>query len=287
MKAKKFLAGACASFMLATVAVPVVSAADTVKVTVGNAKAEAGGSFSVTVDLADIPAAGINGCDFGIEYDASALTITSVKAGALAKEDSAALDGVSALEVGIDEGLVSVIYGLGTTDTSNYMTGSGTFITLEGTVNNSAAAGKYDLDIVAVDRLQTPSGSAANADIIFGNLAEDNLTYTVYTPTITNGYVEVTSDVTEPTESEPTTEPTKPSLPIDDVEPTLLGDVDCNGAVAVGDVIALAKYLTNSEINPLSAEALANADVSGDNKVNTADLSSLVEFNLGSITSFK
>jgi hypothetical protein len=271
MKAKKFLAGACATFMMAMSTATAVSAAESVKVTVGNAKAEAGGKFSVTVDLADIPAAGINGCDFGVKFDSSVLTITNVKAGALAKSDTASLEGVNALETNIESGLVSIIYGLGTTESSNYMTGSGTFVTLEGTVSNTAAAGKYDLKLVAVDRLADPDGSAENSEIIFGNLAADNTTYTVYTPTIVNGYVEVTSSSTSSEDTKPIGTATK------------LGDVDCNTEVAIGDVIALGKYLVNKSLYPLSDEGVANANVVSDSSIDSLDSSKLLEFITGQI----
>lgn len=289
MKAKKILAGACASIMLAAVAAPVVSAADTVKVTVGNDKVGAGEKFSVSVDLSDIPAAGINACDFGIEYDSSVLTITSVKAGALAKEDTETLEGVSALETGIDAGFVSVIYGLGTTDASSYMTGSGTFITLEGTVSNTAKAGKYDLTIVPVDRLADPDGTTANADIIFGNLSADNTSYTVYDPTITNGYVEVTSGenpTEETTEEEETTAPTEATT-MDLPPATLLGDVNEDGAVSIADVIRLSCYLANAEVNPIGAQGLANADVNHNGGPDSVDVSMITEYNLRSIDSFE
>lgn len=276
MKAKKILAGACASLMLAMATVPVVSAADAVKVTIGNTTAKAGDKFSVTIDLADIPTAGINACDFGVKFDSTALTITGVTAGTLAKDDAAALDGVSALETNIETGLVSIIYGLGATEASNYMTGSGTFVTLEGTVSNKAAAGKYDLELVAVDRLADPSGTATNNEIIFGNLATDNVTCTVYTPTVVNGYVEVTSA------TQPTAEPTEaPSIG----EASLLGDVDLNGDPgALSDLVVLSKYFVNGTLYPLNAEQLANADVKTDKVVDTLDVSTLIEIVAGSIS---
>lgn len=269
--------------MLAMTTATAVSAADAVKVTIGNTTAEAGGKFSVTIDLADIPAAGINACDFGVKYDASALTITAVTAGALAKNDSAALEGVTALETNIEAGLASIIYGLGSTEASNYMKDAGTFVTLEGTVSSTAAAGKYDLELVAVDRLADPSGTATNNEIIFGNLAADNTTYTVYTPTIVNGYVEVTSGDTDESEpsTEPTTAPTTPSQSIG--EPTLLGDVDLNKEVGIGDVTTLGKYILNASLYPLSDVALANANVLADSTVNTLDSSKLIEFITGQI----
>jgi hypothetical protein len=203
MKAKKILAGVCASVMLAATAIPVVSAADSVKVTVGNTKAKAGENFSVTVDLADIPAAGINGCDFGIKFDSSVISITGVEKGALAKDDTDALDGVKSLETNVENGFVSIVYGVsGTT-----VTGSGTFVTLTGKVNASATAGtKADLKVVAIDRTAKPAGSETNADIIFGYLKDDNKTFVNYDPTITNGWVEVEGEA--PTQA-PTEAPTQ------------------------------------------------------------------------------
>lgn len=286
MKAKKILAGACASLMLAITAAPVVSAADAVTVTVGNTTAEAGGKFSVTLDLADVPAAGINACDFGIKFDSKAITVTNVKAGDLAKEDTATLEGVKALETNIETGLVSVIYGLGATDASNYITKAGTFLTIEGTVSADAAAGKYDLEVVAIDRLADPSGTATNADIIFGNYDSASGACTMYTPTITDGYVEVVSDSTKETVNTEETQPTtaEATVPSDLPAVTKRGDVTCNDLVNLDDVVALAKYVLNPELNPITPQGLANGDVTDDGKVNSGDLSKLVEYNLQSIT---
>jgi len=277
MKAKKLLAGVCASIMLAATAAPVVSAADSVKVTVGNAKVKAGEEFSVTVDLADIPAAGINGCDFGIEYDSSIINITGVTAGPLAKDDASGLDGVNTLEVNTETGLVSIVYGLA----SGTVTGSGTFVTLNGSVKASAKEGdKSDLKVVAINRLAKPKGTETNSDIIFGLLDEDNSTFTNYTPTITNGYIEVEGE--GPTEG-PTDGPTDGST--EELPPaSLLGDVDLNGEVGIGDVVAISKYLVNKKSYALVPEALANADVTRNNVVDALDQSKLIEYNLKKIT---
>ncbi|MGN0614428.1 MAG: cohesin domain-containing protein [Porcipelethomonas sp.] len=279
MKAKKILAGACASLMLAVAAVPAVSAAETVGVTIGNDKVKAGESFSVTLDLTDIPAAGINACDFGIKYDSSVITVTGVTAGALAKEDQTALEGVSALETNIESGLVSVIYGLGTTDSSYYMTGSGTFLTIEGTVSNTAEPGtKSDLELVAIDRLEKPSGTAVNSEIIFANLADDNTTYTTYTPTITNGWIEV-----EAGEVEPTTEPaTVPSVSMGEV--TLRGDIDCDGKIATADITKGAKYVASKALYPVTPNGLANGDLNESGDLDNVDVAKLIEYCLGKVT---
>ncbi|MBQ3567191.1 MAG: hypothetical protein IJA12_08425 [Oscillospiraceae bacterium] len=275
MKAKKILAGACASLMLAMTTATAVSAADTVNVTIGNATAEAGGKFSVDIDLSGIPAAGINGCEFGVKFDSTVLTVTNVKAGELAVEDATSLEGVNTLETNIQSGLVSVIYGLA--DTNSYITGEGTFLTLEGTVSNTAAAGKYDIELVAIDRVAGTDGTATNTDIIFGNLADDNVTYTVYTPTITDGWVEVTGDSsTESTEG----------TTVEIGEPTMLGDVNLDGAIGVADISTLAKYNVNPDVYSLSGVAIANADVTKDAKVDGLDLNAIIEYCLKSISEF-
>jgi hypothetical protein len=277
MKAKKLLAGVCASIMLAATAAPVVSAADSVKVTVGNAKVKAGEEFSVTVDLADIPAAGINGCDFGIEYDSSIINITGATAGPLAKDDASGLEGVNTLEVNTETGLVSIVYGLA----SGTVTGSGTFVTLNGSVKASAKEGdKSDLKVVAINRLAKPEGTETNSDIIFGLLDEDNSTFTNYTPTITNGYIEVEGEgPTEETTVGPTDGPSEELPPA-----SLLGDVDLNGEVGIGDVVAISKYLVNKKSYALVPEALANADVTRNKVVDALDQSKLIEYNLKKIT---
>lgn len=270
MKAKKILAGACASLMLAAVTVPTVSAADAVTVTIGNTKAEAGGKFSVTVDLADIPAGGINAVEFGVAYDSTALSVTSVKAGELAVNDTSFSDVDTLIVNTNDAGMVNVMWG----NNSAAISKAGTFVTIEGTVSDSAKAGKYDLEMVAVDRDDS-------ADYVFGYHTGSMTDAGVYyTPTITNGYVEVTG--TEPT--------TKPSdTPSENIgEASCLGNVDLDEMkeINVADLTTLAKYLLNKSLFALSPEALANADVNQDKVVSAADSTKLAEYVLKKISSF-
>lgn len=303
MKAKKILAGVCASMMLAATTIPNVLAAG-VNLTVGSAKAKAGETFSVKVDLTPAPGSKINGCDFGIKYDSSVITITGVEKGELAKDDTDSLDGVKSLETNIESGLVSIVYGVSGTA----IDGSGTFVTLTGKVNASAKAGdKSALEVVAIDRQAKPTGTDKNADIIIGYLEDDNKTFTNYTPTIVNGVVEVegTSEPTtvpkdEPTTTPPTddptapvTEPSNPSTdkptdagntdPVNPAKVSKLGDVDLNGLVELNDIIVLAKNLLNAKSNPLNDEQKANADVTKDGAVNSADLSKIIEHNLNPV----
>ena len=250
MKSKKILAGVCASLMIAASAIPTVSAADAVKVKVGSAEAKAGENFSVTVDLSDIPTAGINACDFGIEYDKSVITITDVTAGTLAKDDTAASTlGVDPLEVGMEDGFVSIIYSLSSTDV---LTGSGAFLNVTGQVKSTASSGdKSDLKVVAVDRSESTETTTKNGDIIFGKLESDDTTFVNYTPEITNGVITVIGDEEDPTTAptQPTTQaPTQPvqNETIDPSKRTVLGDVDENGIPGQSaDCVSLAKYLAN------------------------------------------
>lgn len=301
MKAKKILAGVCASMMLAATTIPNVLAAG-VNLTVGSAKAKAGETFSVKVDLTPASGSKINGCDFGIKYDSSVITITGVEKGELAKDDTDSLDGVKSLETNIESGLVSIVYGVSGTA----IDGSGTFVTLTGKVNASAKAGdKSALEVVAIDRQAKPTGTDKNADIIIGYLEDDNKTFTNYTPTIVNGVVEVEGTSSEPTTTPPTDEPTtptaddptapitEPSTPstdkpteggnINPAKVSKLGDVDLNGLVELNDIIVLAKHLLNAKSNPLNDEQKANADVTKDGAVNSADLSKIIEHNLNPV----
>ena len=94
MRTKKLLAGACASLMNAASAITTVTAAESVNVTIGNATAAPGETFTVKMELSDIPSAGINACDFGIKYDSSVLTIDDVALGDLAKGDDTSVEGM-------------------------------------------------------------------------------------------------------------------------------------------------------------------------------------------------
>jgi len=287
MKSKKILAGFCASLMLAAATLPSVSAADAVKVKVGSAEAKAGEDFTVAIDLSDIPSAGINGCDFGIQYDADVVELTGVTTGAIAKEDSAKLDGVEPLEVGYESGFVSIIYAL----SSDAITESGTFLNVKGTVKSTAKAGdKSELKIVAIDRKENSVSTSNNADIIFGMLNTDE-TSVMYTPTITDGVVEVIGEENpsdKPSENpseDPSEDPSEQPGNVDPSKRSMLGDVDLDKVPGkTNDAILLAKYIANKNKYPLSDEALANADVNLDNAVGTADLTMLVEVVLGKIS---
>ncbi|MGN1481729.1 cohesin domain-containing protein [Porcipelethomonas sp.] len=272
MRTKKFLAGAVASLMLAA-AMPTVMAADSFEVAISNTTAKAGEDFTLTLDMSEIPAAGINGCDFGIQYDSSVLTITDLDLGDLAKGDSSEVDGMpDPFEYNIEDDLISVIYGVGTTDTNYYMTGSGTLLTISGTVNSTAAAGtKSELKVVAIDRT---SNNTVNTDAIFANY-DANGTVTLYTPVFTDGYVEVTSDSTED----------KTEASIEFGTPTKLGDVNNDSQITSTDVVLLNKYLLSTSEYPLEGPVnYANADCITNQILDLEDSSAITSYVLGTFT---
>lgn len=56
------------------------------------------------------------------------------------------------------------------------------------------------------------------------------------------------------------------------------GDINCDGEVSVSDVVMLNMYLLNAQDNPLSYASQANADVTGDKKVNSSDSAHLLNY---------
>lgn len=277
MRTKKLLAGACASLMIAASAITTVTAAESVNVTIGNATAAPGETFTVKMELSDIPSAGINACDFGIKYDSSILTIDDVALGDLAKGDDTSVEGMpDPFVYNIEDNLVCVTYGVGTSNTDFYMTGSGTFLTISGTVSQSAAPGtKSDLEVVAVDRLTTPTSSSVNDEIIFGLYGSDEEVI-VYDPTITNGYVEVEGEAT----TEESTGNTGTSIDFGEV--TLMGDTNRDDVIDSTDIVVLNKYLLNKVQYPLQdSSAYANGDCDKDKDLTIKDSLFIIQHVLG------
>jgi len=297
MRNKKVIAGLVAAMTLVSTTSAIVSAAGDFTVSISNTKAEAGEEFSLTLDMADIPSTGINGCDFGISFDSSLVTVDSVTLGALAK-DVSSLEGdlPDPFECNIGDDVISLMYAIGTTDSSYYLNGSGTFLNITGTVKKDATVGsKAEFEVVPVDRAAKPGSADTNATAVFGYMGEDE-TATIYTPVFEAGWVEVTGEVptepsseaTDPTEpssedpTQPSTEETEPSTG-NIADGTNYGDVNVDGTVDVADVVALNMYLLNPSGNALEAEGIANADVVRDNKIDSTDGTLLMSFTAMSV----
>ena len=94
------------------------------------------------------------------------------------------------------------------------------------------------------------------------------------------------NDTTSPTK-EPSTTATKDDKPTDPIDYDLLywGDVNLDEYVDLADVTTLSKYLLSKKSYPLiNSTAWENADCKYDQKIDSSDLSKLIEFNLRKIT---
>lgn len=117
-------------------------------------------------------------------------------------------------------------------------------------------------------------------------------------PTEATTETETTASETETTASETETtvesttvttapQPTEATTTATPVQPSKVGDVNCDGSVSLTDAVLLACHLSNKEVYPLKDEiAYANADVDYDNQLTSSDLDMLNEYNLKTITHF-
>lgn len=210
--------------------------------TVGNTAVQSGESFYVNIDISDVPTEGINMAEFGIEYDSSALTVTAVNPGEIYREDEDL--GIPALAITAEDGFISIVYGNGSSDEDTYITNSGTFMTIEGTVNGDAVAGQYDLKLTANKRNTTET------EVVLGILRADN-SYTMYTPTITDGYVVVSES------------------PADFIP----GDANSDGKTDVRDCAAIARALAKGT----TAELPISADYNADGEITVRDAAAIAK----------
>ena len=60
--------------------------------------------------------------------------------------------------------------------------------------------------------------------------------------------------------------------------PAQTGDVNCDGSVDVKDAVLMARYIGNDEGAEISRQGMVNAECSGDNVLNTDDLTALLRF---------
>lgn len=260
MKTKKIVIGAMAAAMLSLSVcsiAPAVAADETVQISVGETTAEAGGQFTVDVSLADIPATGIQVCNFTIEYDSSVLTVTDVKAGALAASVSG--DASTALLPSFNsftenEGSISVMWSTALDDSSSWMKGEGTFCTITGTVAANAAPGTVaKISVVPTNRETFENSGEVNNEIDCGYLNKDGakVTYAVKT---TAGSVIVAGGETSGTDDK-----------------YLKGDANVDGRVTVADAVAILQSIGNKDKYELKPQGKINGDVDGVPGITAAD----------------
>lgn len=299
MKTKRLIAGLVSVVTLAAVtSSAIVSAANDFTVKIGKTEVAAGEEFTLTMDLENIPATGINACEFSIAYDSSLISIDKVELGKLAKdvgsvevpaEGSEAMP--SPIELNISADCVNVMYALGSSDNEYFLTGTGTFLDIKGTVKKDAKPGsEATLKVEAIDRPADPDSATAANKILFACVSGDGKP-TEYTPAYEDGVVKVKGGENDPTDPKPTEpdptdpkptepDPTEPQPTEDIPDGICYGNVDNDefGNINVADLVALNTYLLNKEKNPLSPEGKANADVVRDNIIDAADGSLLLNY---------
>lgn len=270
MKTKKVIVGAVAAAMLSLSVcslAPVMAADETVQISVGTATAEPGASFTVDVSLADIPAAGIQGCEFSIEFDNSLITVDSVTAGSLANTGADSADGSAAQApifesaINNDEGLVNLMWSTALTDASYWLKDGGVFCTITGTVAADAANGTTaELKVAATKHETYPGSGTVNTVIKAGYVGSDNVAVN-YAANTTNGAVNISAATTTTTTTAP---------PVDS---GLKGDANCNNLVEVADAVFILQGIADpsNELYMLTAQGKLNADVDGSGAADPED----------------
>lgn len=259
MKTKKIVIGAMAAAMLSlslTSLAPATAADETVQISVSKAEAEAGGTFTVEVSFADIPATAIQGAQFAIEFDKSVLQVTDIKAGAIADTGASSADASSSQMpvfnkfISNEEGWASVMWSTMVKDASYWIKSDGVFCTISGTVADNAPDGLSAIKVVPTNRETYDGSGVANTDIDLGYKTDSG--FVQYAVKTTDGGVTVGKPL-------PTGNYVK-------------GDADESGAVSVSDIVTVLQYSANKVKYPLkSDQAFLNADVNGDGDVNASD----------------
>ena len=238
MKTIKIVIGAMAAAMLSLSVcsfIPAVAADDTVQITVSNETAKAGGDFEVKVSVADIPAAGIQCLNFGLEFDSSLISIDSI---------AYMLPMFNYFSEG--EGVVSVMWSTAASDAS-WMKTDGEFVTVSGKVSSSAKDGDVaEIKVIPTKRDTFTGSGVANDEIDCGyTKGEESIRYSVKT---TDGSVTIGTSAAG-----------------------LKGDANVDGKVNVSDAVAVLQFVANKSKYPLEAQGQKNADCDGESGITGGD----------------
>ena len=268
MKARRLIAGVTALACTMALGSSFVSAADVVKVSVSEETAAAGESFTLDVDFENIPSAGIGIVDFAIQYDASLVTIDNVATGSLC--NTGAADAENNLVSGLgdtvfdwydNDGEIAVLWVTGLEDSNYLLQGSGCFVTISGTVNDDAAKGSVaQFKIVPVTRETYTGSGVTNSTVGIGYVSGDG-TKVNYDTQLVDGSVTVAGSSSSGAS---------------------LGDVNCDGAVNLSDIITGNKVLAD-EVQ-LSDQGMLNGDVDFDNTFASSDVAKIQKYLSGAIS---
>ena len=300
MKTKRTMAGILAMAMVASaLAFNPVFAAGGIGISAEKVSAKAGAEFTLAVSLKDVPSTGVGGCEFSLAYDSSIVTVTGVTAGTVAQTGADDQESVFAGEApSFDSnfstaGVIDVIYSTGLTDSAYMVKQDGVFLTITGTVNESAKVGDVsEFKIQPIDRETTPGSGTKNDQIVFASIAEDE-TVSNYDTVVSDGSVTVVGDsetttaVTTTTGSESTTTVTKETTVTKDTADTKetttgsedeanYGDANLDGKVDLTDAVTLNKYLAG--LVTASEQAIKNMNVYLDDNVDEKDTTYLMKF---------
>ena len=300
MKTKRTMAGILAMAMAASaLAFNPVFAAGGIGISAEKVSAKAGAEFTLAVSLKDVPSTGVGGCEFSLAYDSSIVTVTGVTAGTVAQTGADDQESVFAGEApSFDSnfstaGVIDVIYSTGLTDSAYMVKQDGVFLTITGTVNESAKVGDVsEFKIQPIDREPTPGSGTKNDQIVFASIAEDG-TVSNYDTVVSDGSVTVVGDsetttvVTTTTGSESTTTATKETTVTKDTADTKetttgsedeanYGDANLDGKVDLTDAVILNTYLAG--LVTASEQAVKNMNVYLDDNVDEKDTTYLMRF---------
>ena len=300
MKTKRTMAGILAMAMAASaLAFNPVFAAGGIGISAEKVSAKAGAEFTLAVSLKDVPSTGVGGCEFSLAYDSSIVTVTGVTAGTVAQtgaddQESAFAGEAPSFDSNFSTaGVIDVIYSTGLTDSAYMVKQDGVFLTITGTVNESAKVGDVsEFKIQPIDRETTPGSGTKNDQIVFASIAEDG-TVSNYDTVVSDGSVTVVGDsetttvVTTTTGSESTTTATKETTVTKDTADTKetttgsedeanYGDANLDGKVDLTDSVILNKYLAG--LVTASEQAVKNMNVYLDDNVDEKDTTYLMRF---------
>lgn len=294
MKTKKIVIGAMAAAMLSLSVcsiAPAVAADETVQISASKTNAEAGGAFSVDVSLSDIPSTGLQCCNFAIKYDPKVLTITDIKAGALAGSVSG--DSSSSMLPNFgdysQEGLISVAWSTSVDDSSKWLKGEGTFCTISGTVASGVADGTVsEISIVPTDR-ETYSGSGVKNDAFDCGYLKDgvkvNFNVKANAGSVTIGQ-STTATTTVTTQADTTTQAaTTTQGGGSTLEVTLKGDANVDEKVTIADAVAILQSIANKDKYDLKPQGKVNGDVDGAAGITANDALMIQKLDAGAISS--
>lgn len=242
MKTKKVVVGVmtAALFSLTLGALSTTYAAgETVQISVGSQEVKPGEEFSVDVALSDIPSAGIQSCDFSVEFDSSIISVTSVTAGTLTETGADKADpwvsNVPVFDGNVDDERHSVNLVWNTMADSQYwLQNEGVFCTITGTVSKDAKPGtSTDLKVIPTYRVYTKADGTKVENTVITAGYMDGSSSVRYDVKTADGKISIASDGSGETTGDDTN--------------VVYGDANLDGDLSITDAVMIMSHASNSE----------------------------------------